>query len=90
MGPGIGRAYKLLMCSAEDPRRQNRFWLGAELVLEVVCPDKSERDLIEKQGDYAEARIPEYWIINPQKRLLPYYAWKVPPMSSTVRSNNYP
>lgn len=56
----------LLMRSAHDPRRQNRFWLGADLVVEVVSPDKPERDLVEKRGDYAEAQVPEYWIVNPQ------------------------
>ncbi len=56
----------LLLLSAADPRRQNRFWLGADLALEVVSEDKPERDLIEKRGDYAEGRVPEYWIINPQ------------------------
>src|SRR6185295_8516284 len=56
----------LLVRSASDPRRQNRYWQGADLVLEVVSPDKPERDLVEKRGDYAEAGIPEYWIANPQ------------------------
>ena len=55
----------LLVLSATDPRRQNRFWTGADLVLEVVSPDNPERDLVEKRRDYAEAGIPEYWIVNP-------------------------
>jgi Uma2 family endonuclease len=56
----------LLVRDAEDPRRQNRFWLGADLVVEVVSEDDPERDTVEKVGDYAEAGIPEYWIVNPQ------------------------
>jgi Uma2 family endonuclease len=60
----------LLVCSARDPRRQNRFWLGADLVVEIVSPDKPERDLIEKRLDYAEAHIPEYWIVNPQSETI--------------------
>jgi Uma2 family endonuclease len=55
----------LMLLSATDPRRQNRFWLGADLALEVVSEDKPERDLVDKRGDYAEACIPEYWIVNP-------------------------
>jgi Uma2 family endonuclease len=35
------------------------------LVVEVVSENNPERDLIDKRGDYAEARIPEYWIVNP-------------------------
>jgi len=56
----------LLLLSASDPRGQNRFWLGADLALEVVSEDKPERDLVDKRGDYAEAQVPEYWIVNPQ------------------------
>ena len=56
----------LLLLSATDPRWQNRFWLGADLALEVVSADKPERDLVEKRGDYAEGGVPEYWIVNPQ------------------------
>ncbi len=56
----------LLVCDAADPRRQNRFWLGADLVVEIVSPDKPERDLVEKRRDYSEARIPEYWIVDPR------------------------
>jgi Uma2 family endonuclease len=56
----------LILLSAADPRRQNRFWHGADLALEVVSEDKPERDLVEKRGDYAEGRVPEYWIVNPQ------------------------
>jgi Uma2 family endonuclease len=56
----------LLLLAAGDPRRQNRFWTGADLALEVVSPEKPERDLIQKRADYAEAGVPEYWIVNPQ------------------------
>ena len=33
--------------------------------MEVVGPDDPQRDTQVKRGDYAEARIPEYWIVNP-------------------------
>src|SRR6266542_2680998 len=56
----------LLVKDAQDPRRKNRFWIGADLALEVVSKDKPERDLIEKRQDYAEGKVPEYWIVNPQ------------------------
>jgi Uma2 family endonuclease len=65
--PGKFREPDLLMLlSASDPRRQDRFWNGADLALEVVSKEKPERDLIDKRGDYAEGRVPEYWIVNPQ------------------------
>jgi Uma2 family endonuclease len=60
----------LLLLSATDPRRENRFWTGADLALEVVSPEKPARDLVDKRGDYAEAKIPEYWIVNPQTEVI--------------------
>ena len=55
----------LLVTDADDPRCRNDYWLGADLVVEVVNPDNPDRDLIDKRKDYAEAGIPEYWIANP-------------------------
>lgn len=49
-----------------DPRYQDRFWLGTDLVAEIVSPDRPERDLVDKRADYAEAGIPEYWIVDPR------------------------
>jgi Uma2 family endonuclease len=47
----------------EDPPR------GAEIVIEVVSPwaPNRERDLVSKRDDYARARIPEYWIVDPEQ-----------------------
>ncbi len=42
------------------------FSLGADLVLEVVSDGGRERDLETKRREYAEAGIPEYWIVDPE------------------------
>ena len=55
----------LVLQDANDPRNQNEYWLGADLVIEIVSPDRPARDTEEKPLDYAEAGIPEYWIFNP-------------------------
>ncbi len=55
----------LALLDVHDPRNQNDYWLGADLVVEVVSPDDPARDTQVKRGDYAEAGIPEYWIVNP-------------------------
>lgn len=60
----------LLVRDAQDPRRQNRYWLGADLVVEVVSEDDPERDTKHKRADYAEAGIPEYWIVNPLEQTI--------------------
>lgn len=60
----------LAVLDTRDPRAQNRYWTGADLVMEVVSPDAPERDLVEKRREYAEAGIPEYWIVDPRDRTI--------------------
>ncbi|MCS7287657.1 MAG: Uma2 family endonuclease [Roseiflexus sp.] len=60
----------LLLLRADDPRAQNRYWSGADLVLEVVSEDDPGRDTIDKVRDYASAGIPEYWIVNPMNETI--------------------
>lgn len=54
----------LLLLDADDARRSNRSWTGADLVIEVVSPDDPQRDLVRKREEYAAAGIPEYWVVN--------------------------
>jgi Uma2 family endonuclease len=56
----------LVLRDAKDSRRSNRYWTGADLVVEVLSPDKPSRDLVDKRSDYADAEIPEYWIVDPE------------------------
>jgi Uma2 family endonuclease len=42
-----------------------QFWRGADLVMEVVSPDDPRRDTVTKRREYAQAGIPEYWIVDP-------------------------
>ena len=48
--------------SDEPPAAADVLW-----VLEIVSPGQlnRDRDLIDKRRDYAQARIPEYWIVDP-------------------------
>jgi Uma2 family endonuclease len=51
---------------------RERYWTGADLVMEVVSNDPAsrERDLVKKRLDYAGAGIHEYWIVDPlEKRI---------------------
>jgi Uma2 family endonuclease len=51
-------------------RSGERYWEGADFVLEIVSddPKSRQRDWEQKRRDYAEARIPEYWIVDPQEK----------------------
>ena len=63
---GKFREPDLLLRDRSDSRRRDRFWLGADLVMEIVSPDDPARDPVVKRADYAEAAIPEYWIVDPR------------------------
>jgi len=58
----------LLLRDARDPRNGERFWTGADLVVEIVSADDPARDLVTKRREYAEAGIPEYWLVDPLDR----------------------
>jgi Uma2 family endonuclease len=45
---------------------QEDCWNGADLVVEVVSPSKPDHDLVTKRQEYAQAGIPEYWVVNPE------------------------
>ena len=69
--PGKFREPDLLVLrNRSDIRRQDRYWLGADLVVEVVSPDNPDRGLVTKRSDYAEAGIPEYWIADPRNETI--------------------
>jgi len=57
----------LLLQDARDPRRQDRYWSGADVVVELVSPDHPERDTVQKRHAYALAGIPEYWLVDLQQ-----------------------
>jgi Uma2 family endonuclease len=59
-----------VLLDENDRRRGRKYWAGADMVIEVVSPGGETRDYIEKRTDYADARIPEYWIVDPFKQVL--------------------
>src|SRR5215207_3513065 len=54
--------------SRSEAKRGNRFWRGADLVMEVVSEDDPDRDYVDKRSEYAKAGIREYWIVDPRTR----------------------
>ncbi len=71
LGPEKYREPDIVFMSAEHAsRRGEEYWLGADLVMEVVSEgDRNrERDLQKKREEYALAEIPEYWIVDLHER----------------------
>ncbi|MBI4514831.1 MAG: Uma2 family endonuclease [Deltaproteobacteria bacterium] len=64
--PGKFRQPDVLYLAAKhDAKRKEEFWEGADIVMEVVSPDDRRRDLVTKRREYAQAGIPEYWVVDP-------------------------
>jgi Uma2 family endonuclease len=59
----------VFMLAEHADRIGEEYWQRADLVMEVVSGDAKDRkrDLEVKVAEYARARIPEYWIIDPQQ-----------------------
>lgn len=55
--------------------RHNRVWDGADLVMEVVSdqPSDRQRDFEQKLADYAAAGIPEYWVVDADEQRVVVY-----------------
>ncbi len=54
INPGRFREPDLLaLLDRDDERNQEAFWLGADVVLEIVSPDDPDRDLVTKRAEYA-------------------------------------
>lgn len=69
--PGVVREPDIVFKLRENiPSGDVEYFHGADLVMEVVSADKQshERDYVKKRAVYAEAGIPEYWIVDPQQQ----------------------
>jgi Uma2 family endonuclease len=62
----------VFMLADNAGRVREKYWDGADLVMEIVSggAEDRERDLKTKRADYAKARIPEYWIVDPKEHIV--------------------
>jgi Uma2 family endonuclease len=64
---GAYREPDVVFMSTENMSRvSEKFFAGADLVMEIVGPSEEERDrdLVQRRSEYAQAGIPEYWIVD--------------------------
>ncbi len=59
-----------------EGRATSWYLLGGGLVMEVVSRDDPDRDWVKKRRDYAEAGIPEYWVVDPHKKIIVVFVLK--------------
>jgi Uma2 family endonuclease len=65
-----GREPDLVFVARERQDRIRKAYLDgpADLVVEIVSPDSRIRDRREKLGEYQEAGVREYWIVDPTRK----------------------
>jgi Uma2 family endonuclease len=67
--PGKFREPDILYMHSSNLRRcRELYWESADLAIEIVGPgsEARRRDTVTKRREYAQARVREYWIIDPQ------------------------
>lgn len=60
-----------VMYIAEEHRdrlKRNHLLGPADLVVEIVSPESQERDRVQKLAEYERNRVPEYWLIDPDRK----------------------
>lgn len=68
LAPRKYREPDIVFVAADRPQSESDYCDGADLVVEVVSEEGRKRDLEEKRRDYAEAGVPEYWIVDPREQ----------------------
>lgn len=64
----------LYLANAHRDRMKATYLDGpADLVVEIVSPESAERDRGDKFTEYQDARIPEYWLIDPLMEQAEFY-----------------
>ncbi len=60
----------LFMRSDHASRISNAYWERPDLVMEIVSENNRRHDLVTKKDEYAQAGIPEYWIVDPEEETI--------------------
>jgi len=55
----------VLMLAEHADRRHEQYWEKPDLVMEVISSDYRRHDLETQRREYAQAGIPEYWVVDP-------------------------
>ena len=71
-----GRSPDILFVSASRQHLIQRHFLNgaADLVVEVISPESRARDRGEKFYEYEQAGVREYWLIDPDRKQVEFYA----------------
>ena len=75
-GPGLpGRAPDVLFVAKRNLGRLHKTYLEgpADLVVEIVSPDRRTLDAVKKFREYEQGGVREYWLVDPERRRAEFY-----------------
>jgi len=70
-----GREPDLIFIKTENLSRLKKNYLDgpADIAVEIISPESMDRDRNVKFQEYAEAGVPEYWLIDPENEIADFY-----------------
>jgi Uma2 family endonuclease len=72
--PGTIRQPDILFVKEENRERIGRYFDGPpDWVAEIISPGSRELDEEVKLAEYAQAGVPEYWLVDPENRTIRVY-----------------
>jgi Uma2 family endonuclease len=63
----------LVVVCDEEKRTEHGYCGAPSLVIEILSPSTRYRDMMQKFVKYAQAGVPEYWIIDPLEKTVSVY-----------------
>lgn len=65
----------LVICDLDNRNEKDRYIGTPALVVEILSPSTSKKDLAKKLDLYMSTGVEEYWIINPEEKLVLIYSF---------------
>lgn len=65
----------LVICDLDNRNEKDRYLGTPALVVEIISPNTSKKDLIKKLDLYMSTGVDEYWLINPEEKLVIIYTF---------------
>ena len=75
--PDVMQPDLLIACDADSTINQKGRYMGTPtLVVEILSPSTKSKDMVEKLNTYMLSGVREYWIVDPDKKIILLYGFK--------------
>jgi len=75
--PDVMQPDLLIACDTEENTNEKGKYMGTPtLVVEILSPSTRSKDMMDKLNTYTLSEVQEYWVIDPDKKLVLLYSFK--------------